>query len=119
VVKHQPVEHHVERAWREAQIARPPGEAVVEGAVGDQGARLGVLDLDARHQPLRRGEHVPAGVPATAHGEHVAFLTPEPSPEQLDLALAHVVVVQLQRVARRQAIEQVVGVVGLAHRAGR
>ncbi len=58
-------------------------------------------------------------MPAAAHGQHVAALEPEAAVEDLALAAHLLVVVDLERVRVREAVEEVFGPVGLAHQAPR
>ena len=54
-MQHQPVEHHVERARLQPQLARAAGEAGVQDAVGHQRVGLGGLQLHAGHAPRGAG----------------------------------------------------------------
>src|SRR3954471_9056195 len=58
-----------------------------------------------------------ARVPAAAHRQHVAAGQRQPAGQELALAAALLLVVELERPLVGEAVEQVVGVVWLAHSA--
>ncbi len=119
VVEHEAVQDHVERGGLEGQLARPALGAGVELARLEQVLHHRRVEIGPGHAPSGAREQMAAGVPAAADRQDVAAGQPEPALEQRALAPVLLVVVDLQGGRVRAAVQQVVGVVGLAHHAPR
>ena len=113
VVHDQAIEHDVETAGREVELAGQADVRLVGALAMQEAGHLGAVGVDGHEPEGRGGKDVASGMPSGADREHGAAAPAQAPGQQVGLPALHVPVMVLERGRAAHAVQEVIGRVGL------